>query len=79
MEKCKPSVSDKWTIDISVPQGSLLGRILFIMYLNDINYNYIQHSEIVNLFADDSLVASSESEFDSKMLKMRFILENLKH
>ncbi|VEN47887.1 unnamed protein product, partial [Callosobruchus maculatus] len=36
-----------------VPQGSILGALLFIIFLNDINY--IKGLEFINLFADDTL------------------------
>ena len=37
-----------------VPQGSVLGPLLFLLYLNDLN-TVIQHSTI-KLFADDVLL-----------------------
>ena len=43
---CKPVIS-------GVPQGSVLGPVLFLLYVNDITDNIKSH---MRLFADDSVV-----------------------
>ena len=45
--------STSCNVTLGVPQGSVLGPVLFLMYINDIGLNI--HSEI-RLFADDILL-----------------------
>ena len=47
------ALSDTTDVTSGVPQGSVMGPILFLLYINDINEN-IQSS--IRLFADDSII-----------------------
>ena len=51
---CHNELSYNCQLDIGVPQGSVLGPVLFLLYVNDFN----QHVDTCgcNLFADDTLV-----------------------
>ena len=46
--------SSKIPVSSGVPHGTVLGPILFLIYINDLP-DYIQHSKI-RLFADDSII-----------------------
>ena len=47
-------ISQMCDIHIGVPQGSVLGPILFLLYVNDIN-QHIHIGAACNLYADDTL------------------------
>lgn len=51
-------VSDKMTISCGVPQGSILGPLLFLIYINDMN-SALKYS-IVHHFADDTNLLYSD-------------------
>ena len=46
--------SEKNNVTSGIPQGTVLGSFLFLVYINDFN-EYIQHSTL-KLFADDSII-----------------------
>ena len=59
MVSCHNTLSGKSTISIGVPQGSVIGPLLFLIYVNDINRHV--HLGACNLYADDTLVYCSGS------------------
>ena len=64
MEPCRTSDTD---VTYGVPQGSVLGPILFLLYINDINEN-VQSS--IRLFADDSIIyCKINSNIDHQILQ----------
>ena len=49
--------SDPLPVFTEVPQGGIIGPLLFIIHINDITSEIVIHSNI-NLFADDTKIFS---------------------
>ena len=67
--------SDLQTLKYGVPQGSILGPLLFLLYINDI----INTSKIAKfiMFADDTNLFFSDKNYNALCNKVNLELENI--
>ena len=56
---CNNKLSSLRGLDYGVPQGSVLGPFLFLIYINDIQ-NFATNGCLLNIFADDLIVFTSD-------------------
>ena len=69
-------VSDLRSISIGVPQGSVLGPLLFLIYINDIDYSI---DNPPRLFADDTALLASASSLNELKNKLNADLNSVSH
>ena len=71
------TVSDICTLSTGVPQGSILGPLLFIIYMNDIHIANEQFNFI--LYADDTNMISPMCSFSSQIALQSMSMTQLSH
>ena len=71
----KGVLSEPQPILTGVPQGSILGPILFIIFFNDV-HKPLQHSKIIT-YADDSVIYTSSKDIDTIQRSLSEDMNNL--
>ena len=72
---CNGTKSSSETVQIGVSQGSILGPLLFTLYINDLP-DYLEHCD-VTLYADDTVLFISDKSLHNIKSYMNLDLEKL--
>lgn len=73
--KVNNSVSDFAEVELGVPQGSILGALLFIIYINDMP-KVVRNCKIV-LYADDTLIYAEGKDAEECKYKLSCDIEHI--
>eukprot|EP00116_Pleurobrachia_bachei_P001543 sb/3461805/ len=78
--KIGQATSSPWEVKIGVPQGSILGPLLFVMYTRELEEIAKKHGILLHLYADDSQVYCEfkENEFSTTEAKIESCLEEVR-
>ena len=68
-------ISKQGTITCDVPQGSTLGPLLFLLYINNINTNFLNAK--IKLFADDTVLYTTSPVIDDAREQLHIDLDIL--
>ena len=61
-------VSTRAPVTYGTAQGSILGPLIFILYVNDL-FDYIKHDSSIYMYADDTLLVCESDNIDSVTMK----------
>ena len=71
------SISDLADVTYGVRQGSILGPLFFIMYVNDVITTFDQHSPNIILYADDTAIYYAHEQLEVLEEKLTLGLNKL--
>ena len=69
------SFSDWWDITCGIPQGLILGPLVFNMFINDMLF-FVSKSDVYN-FADDNKLSSCRNMLGEILLNLKFDLGHI--
>ena len=71
------TISSKRNVEYGVPQGSILGPLLFLLYVNDLPL-YID-SSYLDMYADDSTLHTSANSFNDLQVNLQNNVYNIEN
>ena len=74
---CNGKLSDFLSIRFGVPQGSVLGPLLFLLFVNDVVNTPLIRDSMLNLFADDLIVCASGKTYEEVKIKLEYNVNSL--
>ena len=67
--KYKGNLSDSSSILLGVPQGSILGPLFFLIFINDLAFDFVEN-ENLELFADDTTITGTGCSVKDSMINL---------
>ena len=68
--------SDLQEVYSGVPQGSVLGHLLFLLFINDVS-NFTTEEGVLNMYADDVIIYTSAATSDELQIKLHLCVDNV--
>ena len=73
---CNGKLSKFLNINIGVPQGSVLGTFLFLLFINDVT-NFTAVGNTCNLFSDDNILYASGKTVNDVKSKLQMCIDTI--